>query len=408
MIVLSGVLREFIYYGISYPLNYVLKYLYDYSFLLLLSCFVSFPKKLSATLKVFIASGMGLEFFIMVRGVFTQSHPIYENFNEVVFQIGRFSQILSFTMPVAILLSLKKKEEKKYPHDVILRLIALFLIYAILSDLIGLSGREIFHWFNIQVIEVYYLRFYPYFFSVLIGYLISIDVMKQQLEVEVKSQIGDLAIQVAHDIRSPVAALEVISKNVPTLPYEAQELLGESIKNIRRIADDLLSKAKRKSKILSNHPGSDTDRLFLDAKFIQQIIAEKCLEYQARPNIEIKLINFNQCVLVRADSDSLKRILSNLIDNSFQAIDGSGHIVVSLEFLKDKVFLKVSDNGRGIPAAVLQKIGNWGVTYGKKSGLGFGLYFARQQVERWGGVVEVRSEMGRGTEVLVLFEKICL
>ncbi len=68
----------------------------------------------------------------------------------------------------------------------------------------------------------------------------------------------------------------------------------------------------------------------------------------------------------------------------------------------------VSDNGKGIPSHILARLGEHGISYGKKgteSGSGLGIYHAKKTVEEWGGKFEVRSREGIGTAIEIKLPK---
>lgn len=95
------------------------------------------------------------------------------------------------------------------------------------------------------------------------------------------------------------------------------------------------------------------------------------------------------------DPHRLKRVLFNLIKNSFEAMDGSGKI--QFAFRKENTFLKISltDNGGGIPKEYLPKLFTPFETT-KQSGTGLGLLIARQIIEAHGGHLTVDSLPGVG------------
>jgi len=83
-----------------------------------------------------------------------------------------------------------------------------------------------------------------------------------------------------------------------------------------------------------------------------------------------------------------------------EAISGEGSIVVSVTPLgREWVTLRVEDTGHGVPASILSRLGEKGVTFGKPEGHGLGIYFAKSTVEAWGGRFQIDSDSGSGTVV---------
>lgn len=97
------------------------------------------------------------------------------------------------------------------------------------------------------------------------------------------------------------------------------------------------------------------------------------------------------------DSGLMVQLLVNLLTNSMQATDRGGTIRLALE---RGVELSVSDSGRGIAPADLEHIFVPFYTT-KEEGTGLGLAICRQIVEQHGGTIEVQSEVGRGTTIVV-------
>ena len=102
---------------------------------------------------------------------------------------------------------------------------------------------------------------------------------------------------------------------------------------------------------------------------------------------------------VWGESDSLTRLLWNLLDNAISHA-GRGNIEARAEADGKDVRITVKDEGEGIPPELLPKIFERGVS-GKKDGTGLGLAFCREIAKRHGGDIAVESECGTGTTVTV-------
>ena len=97
------------------------------------------------------------------------------------------------------------------------------------------------------------------------------------------------------------------------------------------------------------------------------------------------------------------RIVSNLINNSFEAQASS--ITISTQLLDDKVIISFQDNGKGIPAHLLNSILLRGFTYGKSNGSGLGLTQANQEIYEAGGEIKISSTQELGTEISIYLPK---
>jgi signal transduction histidine kinase len=205
-------------------------------------------------------------------------------------------------------------------------------------------------------------------------------------------QAGRLGAQVAHDIRSPLAALNA-AVGVESLNDDERKLIRSAVQRIRDISNDLLSKG-------ASAPAPKGPRVCLLIAVIDRVLTEKRLQYKSSPRILIEGPGPESYgIFATVESDRLERALSNLIDNAVEACGGAGQVRLELEGTESLARILVTDTGRGIPPEVLRRLGQRGETWGKPGGLGLGLYSARQAAESWGGRLEIESEVGKGTRV---------
>jgi len=108
---------------------------------------------------------------------------------------------------------------------------------------------------------------------------------------------------------------------------------------------------------------------------------------------------------VVANLGEIQQVLTNLITNAFQAMNGKGGILtLSTRSLKDSVEVKVSDNGIGIPQKYLSKIFDPFFTTKKTGeGTGLGLNIVYRIVTKYGGTIDVESKEGSGTAFTLRF-----
>jgi len=214
-------------------------------------------------------------------------------------------------------------------------------------------------------------------------------------ELVVSKAISDMAAQVAHDIRSPLAALDSALKDMAGLPAEQQALARGAMGRIGEIARDLLDNYKKPG--AAKAAGSATPQ---DLKaLIEPVLAEKRAQYAARPEVSIDFAA--ESVRASVQAGELRRIISNLVNNAVEAFEKGGCVAVELSRADGRVLLKIADNGKGIPAEILAKLGQKGETHGKAGGTGLGLYHARTSVESWGGTLKIESKPAAGTRVLI-------
>lgn len=226
---------------------------------------------------------------------------------------------------------------------------------------------------------------------------------KDLVETTEKAAISALAAQVAHDIRSPLAALEVASADAARLSEEQRVLIRSAVGRIRDIANSLLDKQRAHAAGKAGTGGAPPSCLLLSG-LIESLITEKRLQYRSKPEIEIdaSLDAPSYGIFALVQPVEFKRLLSNLINNAVEAFGGGGGSVrVTLSAKDGFALVDVRDDGKGIPAGLLAKLGQRGETHGKSGGSGLGLHHARTSAESWGGSLKISSEPAKGTTVSV-------
>ena len=221
-----------------------------------------------------------------------------------------------------------------------------------------------------------------------------------QRKAEIQIQIST---QVAHDIRSPLAALEVLVSEGLFGDSENRELALRASSRIRDIADDLLQKEKS----IFSRASVELPVISLDRE-IELIFHEKKLQLKHSTNVQFQLeinregFKSNE-ILAKVNPGDFQRVISNILNNAFEATL-VGLVLIRLFVNGENAVIEIVDQGKGISPALLKKLGTRGVTDGKgKAGTGLGIFYAKSSVESWGGKLEIESEEGAGS----LF-RICL
>lgn len=217
-----------------------------------------------------------------------------------------------------------------------------------------------------------------------------------------QAALAKLSAQVAHDIRSPLAALESALKDVSQLPENKRLLIRGAAGRIRDIANELLEKNRR-----AVAAGEQPLEPRLLAGLIESVVTEKHAQYRDRLNVNIDFGPGPESygLFAKVRPAEFGRLLSNLINNAVEALDGGGSVQLSLGLEEGKIALKISDSGKGIPPEVLSRLGRRGETHGKAGGTGLGLHHAKTAMEGWGGSLAIASEQGKGTTVMLILPR---
>ncbi|MFZ4404190.1 MAG: sensor histidine kinase, partial [Pseudobdellovibrionaceae bacterium] len=218
-----------------------------------------------------------------------------------------------------------------------------------------------------------------------------------------------LAKQVSHDIRSPLTALNMVVSLLKNTPEEMRLLMKNATQRINDIANTLLEKSQATAApTVANGPDPvpvhSKLKSTLIAPLIDSLVSEKRMEYRTSSMVDIEAdSNKSYGGFAKIDPVEFKRVLSNLINNSVEAFDASeGKIIVALRKYAQNIEVIVSDNGKGIPAHILQKIGEKGFSFGKEnssSGSGLGVHHAKHTIESFGGTFSILSQQNQGTQI---------
>lgn len=206
----------------------------------------------------------------------------------------------------------------------------------------------------------------------------------------------NMSKQVAHDIRSPLSALKLITHDLTQIPEERKALLKAALQRIQDISNNLLIDSK---KVTDTNKKNNLIELPL---CLENIIAEKRIQYTDKKNIEfnVNIQNKDNKIFIQGEEIEFGRLISNLVDNSVEAIGSkNGTIQVDLSSKNHELLLLIEDNGTGIPEEFINKIGSRGATFGKSNGSGLGIFHAKSSIESWNGKFLITSSLKHGTKI---------
>lgn len=209
---------------------------------------------------------------------------------------------------------------------------------------------------------------------------------------------------VSHELKTPLTSMKVLADSInsmPDAPIELyQEFMGDITNEIERetqIINDLLSLVKMdKTGVTLNIASVNINDLLEQIMKRLQPIADK-------QKVSLVLETFRP-VSAEVDEVKLTLAITNLIENGikYNSMDGDGWVHVSLNADYQYLYLKVEDNGCGIPEEDLDHIFERFYRVDKShsreiGGTGLGLAITRNSILMHRGAIKAHSELGEGT-----------
>jgi len=217
---------------------------------------------------------------------------------------------------------------------------------------------------------------------------------QQVLNAEKLASIGKLAAGVAHEINNPLGGilncLYNIRKGSLSAARQAEYLVSmeDGLRRVQTIVRQLLDFSQQHEPELSSTEVNP---------MIERVLALTNYAFVGT-DVSLRQELAGDLPPLMADRHMIEQVLMNLILNAVQAIRGEGAVTVR-SGKDDKWFtIEVEDTGSGIPPDVLPKIFDpFFTTKGQGEGTGLGLSVSLGIVERHGGEILVRSQVGKGT-----------
>jgi GAF domain-containing protein/FixJ family two-component response regulator len=214
---------------------------------------------------------------------------------------------------------------------------------------------------------------------------------EQQVEAERMAVIADIAGNMVHRINNTVGAIRPLVQQIE-MKSERDTLdadyLREKLGQIRESADSALDLARQLCWRFESVPAQPID--------VNASIAAAWAGLKAPVGVEVKFEYGDHLPPVKA-TEQLDEVFRNLMSNALDAMaQNGGLLLVRSQRLDDRrIEVMVKDTGPGMPPEVRERIFRVGVTT-KPGGIGYGLWWSRLFLRRFGGDMMLDSQRGRG------------
>lgn len=209
---------------------------------------------------------------------------------------------------------------------------------------------------------------------------------------------------VSHQLRSPLTNIkwtfEVMASEEFEVPAEKQEEYFANVKeNIARMVeliDDLLIVSKIEQGSFS------VAKIEISLKDLIEDLVERYKVFAEASRIKLNFYSQENLPKILADPSLLKIVTENLIDNAIRYTKGGGVVEIKLIKEKDKVLFAIKDSGVGIPQKeqkyIFQKFFRAeNISKERTRGSGLGLYVCKSILDKLGGQIWFKSQLGKGT-----------
>nr|MBP3680998.1 ATP-binding protein [Clostridia bacterium] len=224
--------------------------------------------------------------------------------------------------------------------------------------------------------------------------------------VKLDNMRKEFVADVSHELKTPITSIMGYADTL--LEGEYDDVTRNKFLNV------IASEARRMAKLV-------TDLLALSRYDNNKIKIEKTefdlgeLVKKCQEKLEIEISKKNHKVenlvtanvpLVYADKSGIERVVLNILSNSIKYTKENGNIKIYVGFVYNDAYIKIIDNGIGIPKDDLTRIFERFYRVDKArsrefGGTGLGLSIAKEILNQNNGSIDIKSEVGKGTEVVI-------
>lgn len=222
---------------------------------------------------------------------------------------------------------------------------------------------------------------------------------KELIESEKKAAWQIVAQKVAHEIKNPLTPIKLSIERIIRKQKENKDDFKKVLEEESKIILEEVEELYRLTNEFSEF--AKLPKLNFEPYDIN-LVLEEFIESQEKlyPEVEFHKEFSEDLPLIALDKSSIKRVFSNLVKNSFEAMYEGGMIFFKTKLNQNMVEIEVIDNGCGIKEEDLPLI--FEVNYSKKwGGMGLGLSIVKNIIEEHKGKIRVESKENAGTKFVI-------
>ena len=216
----------------------------------------------------------------------------------------------------------------------------------------------------------------------------------------------EFVADVSHELKTPITSIMGYADTLLEGEYEKDiqdKFLGvvsSEAKRMARLVNDLLTLSKYDNK------QNKCEKVEFDlGELVKQTQENLALEIQKK-NHNVECYVTANVPMVYADKYGVERVVINILTNSIKYTPEGGNIKIYVGFVYNDAYIKIIDNGMGIPEKDLSRIFERFYRVDKArtralGGTGLGLSIAKEILDQNGGSIDIKSIPEKGTEVVI-------
>ena len=218
----------------------------------------------------------------------------------------------------------------------------------------------------------------------------------------------EFVANVSHELKTPLTSIRGYSETIMNGDLTYQEIIkfskviNQEANRMSRLVSDLLQLCR------IDYNRVNWNKSTLNTVDILKKVCEKVRYEGEQKSHKLELICTDKVPSIYADKDSIEQIVINILTNSIKYTPDGGLIRVYAGPIDDRVYIKVIDNGIGIPQKDLKRIFERFYRVDKArsrkmGGTGLGLSIVKEMVDGNNGTININSKLNEGTEVTMTF-----
>lgn len=259
---------------------------------------------------------------------------------------------------------------------------------------------------------------YPLTFAAMLMVSICISTLTSQvkkhermrMEAEMEKLRANLLRSVSHDLRTPLTSIvgssSLLLENKELSLQQKDELISEINKDARwlaRITENILSVTKFSGTQVTLHK---------EFEVVEEIVSSAIVKTRrTHPDIPVHVSKPDEILLVPMDATLIEQVILNLLDNAVVHGQHTTKINLKIYHENDRVYIRVQDDGAGIPAALLPHLFDGYVSAYKEHSdstrsMGIGLSVCQSIVKAHKGQISAKNDNGASFEFWLPMEEV--